>query len=181
MNEIDHAEEYMLSLKRLDSIELETLRSFPGKGLIVGPKLASDTEAFLAHAKRLIAAGVPQMSVYTIEHNFQHWISEKHAIYPCWIIEGVPSKEGKLLSSEWMLAHVPDWKGSTRTLRHTVELALKSGETIPKFGLKIQLLIFKRTLINQFSSKPLNRDSGMRTLTVGGINVRPPTDHHENG
>ena len=68
----------------------------------------------------------------------------KRPVYPMWIVKGMPSKKGRPIAEQWMLSRKLRWGGRTKTLRHEVENALVLGETIPRFGLRIELTTIRR-------------------------------------
>ena len=146
MKHLNHTKEYDQIQRGLDSQKFGIIKSFPLKGDLVGPREREANQSFLAMARQLIDKGVPQLSVTIIESYFQHYINEHDELYPCWSVEGTPSKDGRLAAGWWMDSRVPGWNGKTKILRHTVERLLCTGTTIPNFGLNIRLLVFKRAV-----------------------------------
>jgi hypothetical protein len=62
-------------------------------------------------------------------------------LVPYFKVTGHPSKNGIPLAIEWMRQRNCEWDGSTKSLRAKVVHALLRGETVPKFGLGIQLTL----------------------------------------
>jgi len=62
-------------------------------------------------------------------------------IYPFFKVTGNPSKKGRPMAEEWMRQRNVEWDGSTKSLRREVVQALFQAESVPNFGLGIQLTV----------------------------------------
>ena len=136
-------------LERLGLSDLEGVITFPGYGWLYGPYPEEETKAFLAVAAKLVAEGTPQLTVSDLHARYDNavghtdygalWdsVDDGHDLYVCWEVEGVPSKQGKLLARAWMENRGVTWDGKATTLRLEVERALCKAEVVPKFGLSV--------------------------------------------
>ncbi|KRR04224.1 hypothetical protein CP49_23670 [Bradyrhizobium valentinum] len=141
-------------LERLGLSDLEGVTTFPGYGWLYGPYPEEETKAFLAVAAKLVAGGAPQLTVRDLHARYDNAVGDTdygplrdavgdgHDIYVCWEVEGVPSRQGKLLAHAWMESRDVPWDSKATTLRLEVERALFKAEVVPKFGLRIRCLIF---------------------------------------
>jgi len=59
------------------------------------------------------------------------------------IVEGIPSKEGKVAANAWMTSRNVSWNGSAPALRKEVLKALNEGQSVPDgyFGLHVDLTV----------------------------------------
>ncbi|MET4455761.1 hypothetical protein [Bradyrhizobium sp. RT3b] len=143
-------------LQRLGVRDLEGIITFPNYGWLYGPYPEEDTKSFLNIAAKLVASGTPQLTVRDVHDRYDNAVGEfdygplrdpvddGHDLYVCWEVDGVPSKQGKLLARAWMKHRQVAWDGKATSLRLEVERALFAAEAVPKFGLRIRCLIFHK-------------------------------------
>jgi hypothetical protein len=90
------------------------------------------------YASLLIETGVPPVGAEDFEPPGLY-IDEAPHTYPCWYVNGVPSKAGRPLAETWMRERGLQWDGNAPSLRREVVAALKRGDSVPNFGLSINL------------------------------------------
>jgi hypothetical protein len=110
-------------------------------------------------ALKLIELGYPQVCESWASQFYFEDEGNDLQICPLWIVTGVPSKKGRPLVEEWMRNRQIEWDGGVKSLREEVENALLTGESVPRFGLRIQLTVLqKEHHVNQVQTNQLISD-----------------------
>ena len=111
------------------------------------------------YALKLIELGYPQVCESWASHFYFEDEAKDFQICPLWIVTGVPSKKGRPLAEEWMRSRKIEWDGGVKSLREAVENALLTGESVPRFGLRIQLTVLQKDHhVNQSQKNQLISD-----------------------